>query len=154
MKSTSYMVKSPQEAYKDEEMASVCRSIQLAMSVLIDEINAPESARQLNMSRSRGAKWAKRYGEVGLARIRDRARSGKPPKAHPGIMKKVRGTAQGAMCRTVDGMRILRNARVVCSVSHARSIMKVGLRHGGAPGTARQPGLQEARTPAPEVIEA
>ena len=133
MKSTRYMAESPQEAHKDEEMASVCRGIHLAMSVLIDGMNAPESARQLNMSRSRGAKWAKRYWETGLAGLRDLPRSGRSPKAHPGIMEKARGMAQGAMCRTVDGMRILRNARVACSVPHARSIMKVGLRHGGAP---------------------
>ena len=100
MKSKRSRKKTFQKAHNAEKNAKVSRRIQLVMFILIDGMNASEAARQLKMSRPWGSKWTKRYREGGLAGLQDLPRSGRPPKARPGIMKKVRRMA-GVSCQDI-----------------------------------------------------
>ena len=126
MKSIRSRKKSLQKACKAEKNANVRIRILFVIYVWIDGMKPSEAARRLKMSRAWGSKWTKRYREGGLAGLRDLPRSGRPPKVHPGIMKKVRRIARDTMCWTVEGMHkhILKNTGVDYSASHVRKIMK------------------------------
>ena len=86
MKSKRSRKKSLQKAYDAEKNASVRIRILLVIYVWTGGTNVSEAARRLKMSRARGPERAKRYGEGGLAGLRDPPGSGRPPKARPGIM--------------------------------------------------------------------
>ena len=87
MKSTRSRKKSLQKACKAEKNANVRIRILFVIYVWIDGMKPSEAARRLKMSRAWGSKWTKRYREGGLAGLRDLPRSGRPPKARPGIME-------------------------------------------------------------------
>ncbi len=113
-------------AYKNEDDADVSRRVLLVMKVRIDEMNASEAARYIHMSESWGTKWAKRYREEGLDGLQTRPRSGRPPKVHPGIMKKVRRMANKTMCWTPEAMynHVSKYTGVEYCLAHIRKIMK------------------------------
>ena len=67
MKSIRSRKKSLQKAYKAEKKASVRIRTLFVICVWTDGLNPSEAARRLKMSRAWGSKWAKRYGERGLA---------------------------------------------------------------------------------------
>ncbi len=87
MKSIRSRKKSLQKAHDAEKNATVCKRILPVTCVRTDGLNSSEAARRPKTYRARGSKLAKRYREGSLAGLRDPPRSGRPPKARPGIME-------------------------------------------------------------------
>lgn len=126
MKATESEEQALISAYKQEKDADVCRRLQLAIHVRIDDESASEAAQALHMSRSWGTKWAKRYADGGIEGLQNRPRTGRPASVPRGIMRRVRRRARKTKCWTPEEMRDLISQMTGRSfeISYVRKIMK------------------------------
>ncbi len=95
-----------------------------------DETYVTEAARRLNRARSWGVKWHRRYLEGGIDGLRDRPRSGRPPKVHKGIMKKVRRLITKTACwEAEEAQRFIKKMTgIEYNLTYVREMMrKVGI---------------------------
>ena len=86
------------KAHKKEKDRNVADRMLLIIFIQRDKMYVTEAARRLNRVRSWGVKWHRRYLGGRIDGLRDRPRSGRPPKVHKGIMKKVRRLVTKTAC--------------------------------------------------------
>ena len=77
------------KAHKAEKDINVAPRILLVIYILRDDMTNKDACHLLNKSESWGSKWFKRYSRDGLNGLRDKSRSGRPPKVPEHIKKKV-----------------------------------------------------------------
>ena len=113
------------KAWKVEKDANVAKRIHLVKMIEYDGLSRRQAAKELCMALSWGVKWYKRYKTEGLKGLRDRSRSGRPPKVHPGIMSKVRRKARETASWTLQDMHeyIREYTGVEYSEAHVRRIL-------------------------------
>lgn len=91
-----------EEAYNKEKDADVSRRMLLILKVKYDSIKASQSAKEVNRSKSWASKWLARFEKKGLDGLKDRPRSGRPPKADGKKLLKVRRK----ITRLADGVQV------------------------------------------------
>ena len=144
-------------ACKKEKDRSVADRMPLIIFIQRNGIGVTRAARRPNKARSWGVKWHRRYLEGGTDGLRDRPRSGRPPKVRKGVMKKARmlitktacllGGRRGARLHKEDDLRRVQ--------SHVlpRDDAKVGILHEGSGDEARQQGRPQENCQIQEANE-
>lgn len=114
-------------ASRKEKDCNVFRRIELIKNIEIYKMRTSKAAARLQMSRSWGTKWHKRYLEMGLKGLQSPPKTGRPPKVHPNIMKCLRRIARKTkMCWTAEEMKdfLFENTKKTFDLSYVRKIMK------------------------------
>ena len=78
--------------YKREEDADVKERLLLILRVEGDDLIPAHAARELHRSRPWASYWLGRFSEQGVDGLRDRVKSGRPPKLPVEVALKIRGT--------------------------------------------------------------
>jgi len=79
-----------EEAYNRERDGEVRERILLVLRVKGDDVRPARAARELHKTRPWATKWLRRFEEEGLAGLRTRSRSGRPPKIPWRILVKIK----------------------------------------------------------------
>ena len=95
------------KAHKKEKDRYVTDRMLLILYIERDGKYITEAACLLNRVRSWGVKWHRRYLKDGIDGLRDKPRTGRPPKVHRGIMKKVRRLITKIACWEAEEVQSL-----------------------------------------------
>lgn len=122
-----------EDAYKNEKDARVKERILLVMYVKIDRKIPAHAAKELHRVKSWAYKWLDRYGADGIEGLRDKQRTGSPPKVSAKVMMKVRKEliSYPYGWKTREVMRLIyKRTGVTYSETHIyRLLHKWGFRH-------------------------
>ena len=113
-------------AHKKEQDRNVVDRMLLIIHIERDGMYATEAARSLNRVRSWGVKWHHRYLEGGIDGLRDKPITGRPPKVHRGIMKKVRRPITKIACWEAEEVQsfIKKMTGIEYNLTYVRGLMR------------------------------
>lgn len=115
------------DAHKREKNLDVYKRLQLVKWVFVDGKTVAKATEEMNMSESWGAKWCKRFKDVGIDGLQTRPRDGRPPRVPHWLMRRVMKRARKkSVGWTAEEMQslILKMTDITFELSYVRKIMK------------------------------
>ena len=105
----------------------------LVLNVVYNNIIPAQAARDLHRSRTWASDWLKRYSEEGLEGLKDRTKSGRPPKLSKEtsyqIKQELKQSNQGWTTKQVEELIIKKSGIKYHSIHIYRILRKWGFKH-------------------------